>query len=260
MSEFIVHENEQNILVIKLNRPPDNFIKLPVLEQLHDVIETIVMHDSYEGIIITSAIDTIFISGHEIVDLTEEHNERKLKKELRFIAELLLTIQRLHTPTLSLINGNCVGFGLELALATDFRIAADHEINIGFPDVRLGTFPPFGGIYRLVKLIGETRAKELLLKGKLLTPQAAMESGLIDAVVNKENLLDEGIKLLKGFTRNAPLALTAIKRAIVDATLKDFMTVVQDDIEDYTTVALSEDYKEGKNALQEGRLPAYKRR
>jgi enoyl-CoA hydratase len=260
MSGFILYENEQNILVIRLNRPPDNFIKLPVLEELHGVIDNIVLHNDYEGIIVTSAIEHIFTSGHEIVDLSAERNERKLKKELRFVAELLLAIQRLHTPTLSLINGNCVGFGLELALATDFRLAAAQDINIGFPDVRLGTFPPFGGIYRLVKLIGETRAKELLLKGKLLTPQSALESGLIDAVADNENLLGEGIKLLKGFSRNAPLAMTAIKRSIVDAGLKDFMTVIQEDIEDYTTVALSEDYTEGKNALQQGRSPVYKKK
>ncbi len=260
MDTFILHNDEQNILVIKINRPPDNFVKLPVLEQLHTVMRNVVMHNGYEGLIITSAIDGIFISGHEIIDIVETDKERKLKKHLRFIAELLLSIQRLHIPTLTLINGHCVGFGMELALATDFRIASDDDITIGFPDVKLGTFPPFGGIYRLVKLIGETRAKELLLKGKLVNPQSALEYGLIDAVVNRNSLLDEGIKLLKGFSRHAPLSMTAIKRAVVDATLKDFMAAIQEDMEDYSTILNSYDYSEGKKALEEGRTPAYKRK
>ncbi|MCL4558875.1 MAG: enoyl-CoA hydratase/isomerase family protein [Deltaproteobacteria bacterium] len=260
MNGFILQEEEQNILVLRLNRPPDNFIKLPVLEQLHGVIDSMSLRNDYEGVIIASAIDDIFTSGHEVVDIADGHNERKLKKALSSVAEVLLTIQRLPLPTLSLINGHCVGFGLELALATDFRIAVDEEINIGFPDVRLGTFPPFGGIYRLVKLVGETRAKELLLKGKLLGPRSALEAGLIDAIVSKESLFEEGIKLLKGFSKNAPLAMTAAKRSIVDSTLKDFMAVVREDIEDYTTIVSSEDYAEGKNALQEGRLPTYKKR
>jgi len=260
MNEFILYEKKQNILVIKFNRPPDNFIKLPVLKQLSSAIEDIGPHTGYEGLILTSAISSIFISGHEIVDLAEGNNKRQLKKYLSFVAELLLTIQRLPIPTVVLINGHCVGFGLELALAADFRIVSDDEINIGFPDVRLGTFPPFGGIYRLVQLIGEIKAKELLLKGKLITPQSALELGLIDAVVNKNNLLEEGIKLLKGLSRHAPLATTTIKRAIVDATLKDFIKAVQKNIKDYTLIVDSDDYSEGKKALRDGRTPVYKRK
>lgn len=260
MSEFIQYEKEQNIIVLKLNRPPDNFMKLPVMERLNDVIHDIVMHDGSEGMIVTSALQGIFVSGHEIVDIAEADGERKLKKQLRFVAELLLSIQRLHIPTVTLINGHCVGFGMELALATDFRIAADEDINIGFPEVKLGTFPPFGGMYRLVKLIGEARAKELLLKGKLINPATAVEYGLIDAVAGKDSLLEEGVKLLKGFSRHAPLAMTAIKRSVADATLKDFMTVIQEDMEDYATIVHSADYHEGKKALEEGRIPAYKRK
>ncbi len=260
MNEFIVKEDTQNILVLKINRPPDNFIKLPVLEQLRDEINSITLHHDYDGVIMTSAIEGIFTSGHEVVDIADGHNERKLRKTLGLVAEALLSLQRLHLPTLTLINGHCVGFGLELALATDFRIAVDQEINIGFPDVRLGTFPPFGGIYRLVRLIGETRARELVLKGKLLTPRSALDSGLIDALAEEDSLLKEGIKMLKGLSRNAPLAMTAAKRSIVDSTLKDFMAVVREDIEDYATIVSSEDYVEGKAALQEGRSPAYKKR
>ena len=258
MEQFIIQETDQNILILKINRAPHNFIKLAVLEQLGKAIADAEKNHSYEGLILTSAIDNIFISGHEIIDLCEEDNNRKLTKNLRFIAEILLSIQRLHIPTLTIINGNCVGFGLELALCTDFRFIYDADINVGFPEVKLGTFPPFGGIYRLVKLIGETRARELLMKGKLLKPQAALEWGVVDVISNKEDSMSDAIKLLKGMSRHAPLALTAIKRSLVDATLKDFITVIQDDIEDYTTIVRSYDYAEGKKALEDGRTPVFK--
>ncbi len=259
MNEFILQENDRNILIVKLNRPPDNFIKLPVLEQLGNAMDAVIRHGPYEGLILTSAIENVFISGHEVIDLHEEQNERKLKKYLLSTAELLLSIQRLSLPTVTLINGHCVGFGLELALCTDFRIAVEGDINIGFPEVRLGTFPPFGGIYRLVKLAGETRAKELLMKGRLLKPATALEWGLIDGVSSKAAILEDAIKLIKGFSKNGPLAMTAVKRSIVDASMKDFMSVVREDIEDYSAVIRSGDYSEGKKALREGRVPAYKR-
>jgi enoyl-CoA hydratase len=255
-----MQENDQNIHIIKFNRTPHNFMKLSVLEQLGSAIDKIVAHNDYEGLILMSAIDNIFISGHEVVDLYEENNDRKLKKYLRYIAEILLSIQRLNIPTLTIINGNCVGFGLELALCTDFRIASDGDINIGFPDTKLGTFPPFGGIYRLVSLIGETKARELLMKGRLLKPQTAVEWGLIDAITSQDNLMVDAQKLLKGISRHASLAMTAIKRSIVDATLKDFMSVIQEDIEDYTTIVRSYDYSEGKKALQENRIPEFKKK
>ncbi len=260
MNEFILQENEQNIQILKVNRAPHNFMKLPVLEQLGSAIDAMAAQNRSEGLILMSALDGIFISGHEIVDLCEEDNDRKFKKYLRTIAEILLSVQRLNIPTLTIINGHCVGFGLELALCTDFRIASAEDINIGFPDVKLGTFPPFGGIYRLVKLIGETKAKELLMKGRLLKPQTAVEWGLIDAVSNQDNSLTDALKLLKGISRHASLAMTAIKRSIIDSTLKDFMTVIQDDIEDYTTIVRSHDYTEGKKALQEDRTPEFKKK
>ena len=260
MNEFIQQENEQNIHILKVNRTPHNFMKLPVLEQLGSAIDALGTQNSSEGLILTSALDGIFISGHEIVDLSEEANDRKFRKYLRTIAEILLSIQRLNIPTLTIINGHCVGFGLELALCTDFRIASDEDINIGFPDVKLGTFPPFGGIYRLVNLIGEAKAKELLMKGRLIKPQTAIAWGMIDAVSNKENSLTDALKLLKGISRHASLAMTAIKRSIVDSTLKDFMTVIQEDIEDYTAIVRSHDYTEGRKALQEDRIPEFKKK
>ncbi len=260
MSEFIIQENDQDIHIIKFNRMPHNFMKLSVLEQLGTAIDKIVAHNDFEGLILTSAIDNIFISGHEVVDLYEENNDRKLKKYLRSIAEILLSIQRLNIPTLTIINGNCVGFGLELALCTDFRIASDGDINIGFPDVKLGTFPPFGGIYRLVSLVGEIKARELLMKGRLLKPQTAFEWGLIDAVTSQDNSMEDAKKLLKGISRHASLAMTAIKRSIVDSSLKDFMSVIQEDIDDYTTIVRSNDYSEGKKALTENRIPQFKKK
>lgn len=260
MEAFIKQEVEQGILIIKINRPPNNFIRLSVIEQLGAIIESITQDNKYTGLILTSAIDNVFTSGHEIVDLSNETNDKKLKKYIRFVAEILLAIQRLPFPTLTLINGHCVGFGLELSLCTDFRFVYEGDINIGFPDVKIGTFPPFGGIYRLVKLIGESRARELLLKGRLIKSKTALEWGLIDAIVNKDEAIIESKKLLKGMLRYAPLAFTAIKRSIVDSTLKDFLTVVQDDIDDYTTVIRSYDYSEGKLALEQGRNPEFNKR
>ncbi len=258
MEELVIKEIKQNIFIVKINRPPDNFIKMPVIEQMIGVI-TEAIKSNYDGLLITSAINDIFISGHEIVDITDDVKPKKLKNHLRIIAELLLTIQRLNIPTVTLINGNCAGFGLELALATDFRIVVDADVNIGFPEVKLGAFPPFGGIYRLVKLTGDMKAREILMKGRLLSPQQALEFGLVNAVVPKERLLDEGLNLLKGFSRYAPLSLSAIKRAITDANTKDFMSAIHDNIEDYIMISSSDDYKEGKKAIQEGRLPVYKK-
>jgi len=122
-------------------------------------------------------------------------------------------VASLSQPTIGAIHGYCLGGGLELALALDFRIA-DATAILGFPEVGLGILPSSGGTYRAVRLLGPARAKELFLLGDRLPAERALEVGLVSEVVEEGRALDRALELARGLTALPPAAVAVTKQAI----------------------------------------------
>ncbi len=159
-----------------------------MLAELGDMLSRIEQHQP-KGVIFASAKTKSFIAG---ADLNEIKNMTPIEAEkyLELGQSLYLRIENLPCPTVAAINGDCLGGGMELALACNARVAADESsISIGLPEVKLGILPGWGGTVRLPRLIGLVDALPLLLAGKTLPPNRAKRAGIVDDVVRPEALL-----------------------------------------------------------------------
>ena len=174
-----------------------NLFDRPALVELSEKLDALSAHPELTGLLIRSAKPSIFIAGADLKILSAAQGE-----ELRDLIELgqatFQKLARLPYTTVAAIHGACVGGGLELALACDWRIASDASVTkIGLPETSLGILPAWGGTTRLPRLIGLPAALPLILGGKILSAGAAKAKGLVDAVVPHENLESHAMTYLK---------------------------------------------------------------
>lgn len=161
-----------------------NNIDKNVLMELSSIIKQIANNESIQGLIITSTKPNGFIVGADIQTISKLKTKEEIFEFIRQGQKVFNELAALNIPTVALINGLCLGGGLELALACDYRIAIDgNKTRLGLPEVLLGIHPGWGGTIRLPHLIGGPQALELILTGKTISPYAATKLGLIDQLV-----------------------------------------------------------------------------
>jgi enoyl-CoA hydratase len=201
--------------IITINRPDAlNMFDLPMLEALGDALADLEINAEVRVIVVTGAGDRAFAAGADIADL----NSRKgLAHYLDFadrVHRLFRSFERCEKPTISAINGLAVGGGLELLLATDIRIVSDHA-KLGLPEIALGLFPGGGGSQRLIRQIAPCKAREMMFTGDSISAAAALDMGLVNRVVPKEQLLPETMDLAQRIARKSPLTLKLLKRTLM---------------------------------------------
>jgi len=165
-----------------------------------------------------------------------------------------------HTPKIFIaaIGGHALGGGLEIALATDFRFAAEGEYRIGVPEVTLGLLPGNGGTQRLPRLIGRQRAMELLVTGKPLDPKTAAAFGIVDRLLAPDRLLPEAISFAATLAAGPTVAIGEIKLVAkqgLEMSLESALAMERDGIFRLFETA---DAREGLSAFAEKRKPAWK--
>jgi enoyl-CoA hydratase/carnithine racemase len=153
-----------------------------------------------------------FSAGADVDELRDRTPEDVIAY-YRDTGDVYERVAALPQPTVSAIGGYCLGGGLELALATDFRVA-DESAVFGFPEVSLGIIPSSGGTHRLVRLVGPGRAKELFLLGGRIDAAAALAAGLVNEVVGAGGALERALELGRQLAALPPLAASLTKRAI----------------------------------------------
>jgi enoyl-CoA hydratase/carnithine racemase len=247
---------EGNVATVKLNRPDRyNALGSRIVEELGEVLDSVEESGDSRVLILTGAGDRAFCSG---VDLKEragmDADERWAhNRALNAFAERLA---RLQVPTIAALNGLAFGGGLEITLACDFRIAVE-SATFSLPEVGIGIVPGAGGTQRLPRLVGPTRAKELILTGRRIDAQTALEMGLVSKVVSPGSLMDEAWALAEEIAANSPLAL-AYAKAAVDLASE---TTIEQGLR-YETAAIratlsSEDYKIGLAAFADRQEPDF---
>lgn len=203
---LVTHRQEQ-IDVITLNRPGQaNALSTHLVNKLLELVERLRVDPESRALILTGA-GRFFCAG---ADLKERNRPAQWIWSVR---HLLATLEAMPQPSIAAINGPCRGGGTELALACDFRIIAQ-EATIGLPEIKFGALPSAGGTQRLPKLIGASRAKELIFTGDAIDAQRALEIGLVDQVVPAKDLLKASTKLVSRFLKNPTYALTTAKALI----------------------------------------------
>lgn len=184
---------EDGIAVVTLDVPGESVNTLfPALQQeLDDVLSTVEKDASVRGVVITSGKRDNFIAGAKIEMIAETRTAERASELSRQGQAGLARLEKSSKPVVAAINGACLGGGLELALACDWRVATDDaKTKIGLPETQLGLIPGAGGTQRLPRLVGIAAALDLILTGKQLNASRAKKQGVVDEVVPKTALID----------------------------------------------------------------------
>jgi enoyl-CoA hydratase/carnithine racemase len=244
---------------ITLNRPEvRNALSRAVNLELEELAEKLVDRTDIHAVVITGAGEKAFCAG---ADLKERKgvSAEQTGSFVNAIAGAIGGFGALRKPTICLMNGSAYGGGLELAMACDFRICVEGA-EMGLTEVRLGIMPGAGGTQRLPRLIGEARAKELILLGRRIGAQQALAYGLVNQVVPRGQLRAAAEAMIAELAGCAPISVTSAKSAIergYGRALDDGLAIER---ECYDITLFSEDRDEGLAAFAEGRAPQYRGR
>lgn len=211
--ETIKLEREPNIVWIILNRPHRlNAFNDVLMEELSEALDTTGKDPTIKCVIITGEGDRAFSPG---ADLTMFPKATPVKAEefSRAGQKLFGKLEEMSKPVIAAINGYALGGGLELALACDFRIAAEHA-ELGSSEVLRGVIPGWGGTQRLVRIVGLAKAKEMIMLGRMVKADEALRIGLVNSVVHYDKLRDEARQLATKLGEAAPIAVKYAKYAL----------------------------------------------
>lgn len=245
---------ERHIATITLSRPAKlNALTPEMLEQLRSALITI-QGTSTEVVIVRAEQAKAFCVGADIERFAGLAPTDMWRDWTRRGHEIFETLARLRQPSIAVLGGHAFGGGLELALACDFRIAAE-GVRLGLPEAGLGTVPGWGGTGRLTALVGPARAKEVILAGRQLDAQAALDWGLLTRVAPAGALEAEVEKLIAALTSRAPVAVQLAKQ-LIDGAAEGGPTSLLEALAGGLTASTA-DLAEGVAAFRERREPSF---
>ncbi|MBB65637.1 MAG: fatty-acid oxidation protein subunit alpha [Waddliaceae bacterium] len=197
---FSMDKNEQGIATLTFDLPDEkvNTLSLDTMNELEELIDLMSSDSSIKGLMIKSAKEGVFIAGADIKDFTHVQSPEEAKELAQRGQNVFRKLDKLPFPTVAVINGVCLGGGLELALSCDYRVVTDHpKTSLGLPEVQLGIIPAWGGTQRLPRLIGLQQALGMILPGKAVPAAKAFKMHLADAVVPEAFKDAESIKFMQ---------------------------------------------------------------
>jgi enoyl-CoA hydratase len=246
---------EDGFAWIRIENPPVNAMSLEGFQQLNRCLEEIEQNPSVRVVFLTAAGSKAFVAGIDIRQAMS-FTEQDMVEFNRVSRKALDRIESLKQPVVAVVGGAAYGAGFELALACDFRIAAEGAV-FALPELNLGIIPGGGGTQRLTRLIGEARSKECILLGRPLTAGEAKALGLVHDVVPGDSLREAALKLGRELAKRAPIALAEAKRVIHQAMDVPLDQGLDLEADAFMTVFRSADAKEGMQAFAEKRAPVF---
>lgn len=254
--KHLILDRENNIGVLRINRPQAmNSLNTEVLKELREAVEEVKMDKDIHVLVITGE-GKAFVAGADISEMSTMDSV-----QARSFAEAGLKafreIEILEKPVIAAVNGFALGGGCELAMACDIRIASS-KAKFGQPEVGLGVTPGFGGTVRLSRLVGLAKAKELIYTGNIIKADEAMEIGLVNRVVEPDQLMEAAMEMAGKIASNAQLAVRYSKQSINRSFETDLETGMEIERNLFGLCFSTEDQKEGMKAFGEKRKPEFK--
>lgn len=259
MMEFIKLERDEGIATLTLNRPATlNSWNQKMRDELRDAVRALVADDALRVLVITGE-GRAFSAGEDVRGMQglTELGTKGFRRVARDIHNVFDEIEAMEVPVIAAINGVAAGGGLELALSCDFRFAAD-TAKVGFPENNVGLIPGSGGCSRLVKLVGISKAKRVVMSGEMLGAARAREIGLVDEVFAADQLLARTAEFARQLSGKAPLALGLAKLVLNACANVDPDTGRQLERLGQSILKKTEDHEEGARAFVEKRTPKFK--
>jgi enoyl-CoA hydratase/carnithine racemase len=248
--------SDDGIGVITLDRPPANSYDLSFIEELAAAVDQAADDVEVKVVVLRSALEKFFSAGADVRAFSENTVEANMEM-IRASHETLSSIATIPKIFIAEINAHALGGGLEIALACDLRLAAEGDYRLGTPEVTLGVLPGNGGTQRLPRLIGWSRALDLMITGRTLTPAEALELGIVNAVYPADKLGEKTLEYARALASGATKAIGNIKLAVheglsrgVESGLEREQTLIEE-------LFRSDDGREGISAFTEKRKPVF---
>jgi enoyl-CoA hydratase len=255
--ENLLLDRDGAIAVITINRPKVlNALNSQTIDELRRATLDLKFDTSVRAVIITGAGEKSFVAGADINELAVQSPVQG-KEHARHGQHVFDLIENLGKPVIAAINGFALGGGCELALACTIRIAAENA-RLGQPEINLGIVPGYGGTQRLPRLVGKGVALDLLLTGRQITAQEALQVGLVTRVVPSAELMSEAKRLAGDLATKAPIAVQYILEAVHRGLEQPFDKGQFLEATLFGLVASTKDMREGTTAFLEKRKPSFK--
>ena len=245
--------------LLTIQRPQRlNALDARTLDELRQAFLAFQQDDDIRCVILTGAGEKAFVAGADINEIAGDNPESARQRALAG-QRVFDLIEQLGKPVIAAVNGLALGGGCELAMACTFRLAAD-TARFGQPEINLGLIPGFAGTQRLVRLVGKTKAMEMILTGVAVNADEALAAGLVNRVVPAANLMKESRAFAAELSSKAPIALRHAMDAINRGAEMPFADACQLEAALFGMVTATEDMREGTRAFLEKRKPVFKGR
>lgn len=249
--QFVKLKKQGHIVILTVDRQEAlNALNSQVITELEEAIDQIEKDREIYVLIITGA-GRSFAAGADIGEM-KDYNAEDGKRFASRGGSVFLRLENLNIPVIAAVNGFALGGGCELCMACDIRLAST-KAKFGQPEVGLGITPGFGGTQRLPRIVGISKAMELILSAKIITAAEAKEIGLVSEVYPPEELLQKAMELADAFCANAQIAVQASKRCIRMGMQTDISTGTAFEAEAFGVCCGTEDKNEGMSAFLEKR-------
>jgi len=258
MGELVRLEIEGRVAIVMIDNPPMNVLSRQVTRELDEIFTSLAEDHSVGAVILTGNGNRAFMAGADIKEFPQNmgaSKEEKLAKN-KGTHQVLNKIANLPKPTIAMLNGLALGGGCELSLTCDIRIAEEH-VKVGLPEVKLGLFPGGGGTQRLPRLVGPSKAKELMFVGEPLTAAQAYEIGLVNKVVPSGEGLETAKAMAAKMASYSAEALAYIKQAVNEGYDQPVEEGLNLEAQLFAEVFETDNVKEGVRAFLEKRQPVF---
>ena len=230
-------EDNGNYIICYLSNPPTHTLTSSGVSEIHSFLDLVEKIDDLRVLAFTGEGKGVFIKHYEVGELanTAEKNletktDQQETRELHAFHTMLLRLRDLDPIVVAGINGNTAGGGCEFSLGCDLRVMSEGNFLIGLPETSVGILPGGGGTQRLSRLIGSSRALDLILHAKLLSPKEAYDLGIINQLVSEDTFNQELISYCEDLSNRAPVALQQVKKIIhqgLEMSLEDSLLIEQ---------------------------------
>jgi enoyl-CoA hydratase len=254
----ILVERAKPAAIITLNRPKQlNALSHEMLQEVSEALDELDADSSIRAIIITGSGDRAFAAGADIGELQALESAEDGSRHSRDAHRIIFKIEELSKPVIVAVNGYALGGGCELAMGGDIILASE-DASFGQPEVNLGIIPGFGGTQRLPRLVGRTKALELIFTGERISASEAERIGLVNRVVPQDQLLAVAQHMARTIAEKAPLAIAIAKRAVYEGLEQSPRAGNELEMRRFGEAVGTQDRREGTSAFLEKRRPDWK--
>ncbi|WP_350274527.1 enoyl-CoA hydratase-related protein [Kribbella sp. HUAS MG21] len=248
MGEFVSLTVSEGVGTIRLDRPKMNALNVQVQEEIRAAALEATANDDVRAVVIYGG-ERVFAAGADIKEMADM-SYADMAKRSGPLQSSLSAVAAIPKPTVAAITGYALGGGCELALCADYRIAAD-DAKLGQPEILLGIIPGAGGTQRLSRLVGPSKAKDLIYTGRFVDAAESLAIGLVDKVVPAAEVYDAAVAWAAQFSRGAAMALRAAKEAIDTGLGVDLTTGLEIERQQFAALFATEDRAIGMKSFVE---------